>query len=312
MLKRALHLALATILGASLGVTQFNTASADEGTNDNVVYTQPGDHLVNGRYWRTECEMYSTTVVRCSTDIWATSIVNYKGRYIAHNGWVFNNLTYLPSNRADWGDNPLATTGEWTAADGRKWRTECDTANTGRGGCRSWAWANTIVVDGKTYTTKNSWIVNNIVQFATDQVAPVTEVPAAAPALAGVPVEGPIVDPRDEQIQKVITAARSKLGSRYVWGTSGPNTFDCSGFTSWAYRQIGVNLSRSSKAQPSQGRKVSKSSLQPGDLVFYYSPISHVALYLGNGQIIDAANPRTGVRIAKLDSMPYATAVRVI
>ena len=113
--------------------------------------------------------------------------------------------------------------------------------------------------------------------------------------------------------QDAVSYALSKVGSRYVWGTSGENTFDCSGLTSWAYRQVGVSLSRSSKAQwSSAGYKVSKSDLQPGDLVFYYSPVSHVGLYIGDGKIVDAANPRSGVRVTSLNSMPFTGARRVV
>lgn len=113
--------------------------------------------------------------------------------------------------------------------------------------------------------------------------------------------------------QQVVDAALSKVGRSYVWGTSGPNTFDCSGLTSWAYRQVGISITRSSKGQfSSVGTKVSKSDLQPGDLVFYYSPVSHVGLYIGNGKIVHAANPRSGVRVAPLNSMPFSGARRVI
>ena len=116
-----------------------------------------------------------------------------------------------------------------------------------------------------------------------------------------------------DRAQAAVSAALSKVGSRYVWGTSGPNTFDCSGLTSWAYRQVGISLSRSSRAQwSSAGRKISKSELQPGDLVFYYSPVSHVGLYIGNGKIVDAANPRSGVRVTSLNSMPFTGARRVV
>ena len=108
-----------------------------------------------------------------------------------------------------------------------------------------------------------------------------------------------------------ISAATSKVGSTYVWGTSGPSTFDCSGLTSYAYRQVGISLPRSSRAQFSMGTKVAKSDLQPGDLVFYYSPVSHVGIYIGNGKIVDAANPRSGVRITDVNSMPYSGARRV-
>lgn len=111
--------------------------------------------------------------------------------------------------------------------------------------------------------------------------------------------------------QAAVNAAMSKVGSRYSWGSSGPNAFDCSGLTSWAYRQVGITLPRSSRQQASMGTSVSKSDLRPGDLVFYYSPISHVAIYIGNGQIVDAANPRTGVRVASVNSMPYSGARRV-
>ncbi|HEY4571278.1 MAG TPA: NlpC/P60 family protein, partial [Kribbella sp.] len=74
--------------------------------------------------------------------------------------------------------------------------------------------------------------------------------------------------------------------------------------------KAGVSLSHSSKAQAGEGRRVSKSDLMPGDLVFYYSPISHVAIYLGNGRIVHAPRPGTAVRIASLDEMPFNTAVR--
>src|SRR5699024_9601422 len=99
-------------------------------------YTLPGNHLVSGRQWFTTCEKYSQTE-RCRTDIWATTVVkDANGAFKVTQGWAFNNLTYLPfMTRAAWGANPLANTGSWTAADGRQWRTECDTAATGRNGC---------------------------------------------------------------------------------------------------------------------------------------------------------------------------------
>ena len=116
-----------------------------------------------------------------------------------------------------------------------------------------------------------------------------------------------------DRVQGAINAAMAKVGSRYVWGTSGPNTFDCSGLTSYAYRQVGITLSRSSKAQYSgAGRKVSLSEIKPGDLVFYYSPVSHVALYIGGGKIVHAANPRSGVNVAGLHSMPITGVRRVV
>ncbi|AQP43751.1 C40 family peptidase [Tessaracoccus flavus] len=304
MLKKTLHLALATVTGAVLALAPSGPAQAA----DTDVYTVPGHHLVNGRYWQTECEKYSSTVVRCSTEIWAKKVVQHNGRYVSHEGWVFNNLTYLPSNRGDWTGNPLATPGTWKGDDGRSWRTECDTDATGRNGCRTYVVTTALSQTYDGIVSSKTWAVNNIVQFATSTKPAVTTIPAAAPALSGVPVEQPI---RSSIGQQVVDYALSKVGSRYVYATAGPSTFDCSGLTSWAYRQVGIDLPRSSRTQYSAGTRISKSQLQPGDLVFYYSPISHVGIYVGNGKIVDAANPRTGVRTASLDSMPYAGAVRV-
>lgn len=306
MLKKATHLLLAGVLAVILGVTGLGEAKAD----DTRVYTQPGHHFVNDRYWRTACEMYSSSVVRCTTEIWGTAVVEHNGRYISHDGWVFNTLTYLPSDRDAWGKNPLANPGDWVGDDGRRWRTECDTAVTGRGGCRSYAVTTTVTISGTEYKAAKAWVVNNLVKFSSSTIAPVTSVPAAAPALANVPVEKPI---GASVTDKIVDAALSKVGSSYRHAASGPSAFDCSGLTSWAYRQVGINLPRSSKSQfASAGTRVSKSNLQPGDLVFYYSPVSHVAIYIGDGKIVDAANSRTGVRVASVNSMPFSGAARVV
>ncbi|RMB59653.1 C40 family peptidase [Tessaracoccus antarcticus] len=131
---------------------------------------------------------------------------------------------------------------------------------------------------------------------------------------AGTPAGETVAAPATGSSSRALTAisaATSKVGSSYVWGTSGPSTFDCSGLTSYAYRQVGISLPRSSRAQFAMGTKVAKSDLQPGDLVFYYSPVSHVGIYIGNGKIVDAANPRSGVRITSVNSMPFSGARRV-
>lgn len=88
--------------------------------------------------------------------------------------------------------------------------------------------------------------------------------------------------------QIAVAAALTKLGYPYVYGASGPGAFDCSGLTSWAWRQAGVTIPRTSSGQ-STLPYVPLDQLQPGDLVTYYSPVHHVALYIGNGQIIDAS-----------------------
>ena len=110
---------------------------------------------------------------------------------------------------------------------------------------------------------------------------------------------------------KAISFAKAQLGKPYVYAAAGPNAYDCSGLTSAAWKAAGVRIPRTSQAQYGAGKSVSKSDLQPGDLVFYYSGISHVALYVGNGTIIHAPHPGSNVRYAKLDSMPYAGARRV-
>ena len=104
--------------------------------------------------------------------------------------------------------------------------------------------------------------------------------------------------PRSE----VVNIAKRYLGARYVWGAAGPNTFDCSGFTMFVYRQVGVSLPHSSRAQIGSGQRVSRADLQPGDLVFFRNPIGHVGLYVGGGQMIHA--PRSG------DVVRYAPAFR--
>ena len=107
-----------------------------------------------------------------------------------------------------------------------------------------------------------------------------------------------------------VAYAKSKVGYSYVYGAAGPSSFDCSGLTMAAWSQAGVSLPHSSSAQYSSGRHISESELQPGDLVFYYSPISHVGMYIGNGQIVNALNPGAGVQISGLHDMPYVGAVR--
>lgn len=133
-------------------------------------YTIPGSHMINGRTWFTTCEAYSQTE-RCRTDIWATVVVKTATGFEVRQGWAFNNLTYLPMmTRAQWAGNPLARTGTWTAADGRDWRTECDTAATGNDGCRSYTKATVYAAlpkagGGYRFTQQSQWVFNNIVQF---------------------------------------------------------------------------------------------------------------------------------------------------
>ena len=91
-----------------------------------------------------------------------------------------------------------------------------------------------------------------------------------------------------------VQSALDMIGTQYVFGSADPSGFDCSGLTSWAWAQAGVYIPHSSAAQYSSLPHVPLGSVQPGDLIFYYSPISHVALYIGGGQIVHATHPGPG------------------
>lgn len=107
---------------------------------------------------------------------------------------------------------------------------------------------------------------------------------------------------------QVCSKAYSLVGSRYVYGTSGPSTFDCSGFTQYVYKSCGKSIPRTSSAQYASAKKISKSKLQAGQLVFFSSGgsgVGHVGLYVGDGYMIHAANSRTGVVKASINSSYY-------
>ena len=95
-----------------------------------------------------------------------------------------------------------------------------------------------------------------------------------------------------------VQVALAQVGKPYAWGGSGPNSFDCSGLVTYAYRSAGIShLPRSSAAMYSATTRISRSDLRPGDLVFYHSPVSHVAIYIGNGQVVEAPNSGNHVRV---------------
>ncbi|MER5888397.1 NlpC/P60 family protein [Streptomyces sp. NPDC001941] len=110
---------------------------------------------------------------------------------------------------------------------------------------------------------------------------------------------------------EAVAYAYGALGKPYVWGATGPGSYDCSGLTQAAWSAAGVSLPRTTYTQINAGQRISRSQLAPGDLVFFYSGISHVGLYIGNGQMIHAPHPGAPVRIAPIDQMPFAGATRV-
>jgi peptidoglycan DL-endopeptidase CwlO len=117
--------------------------------------------------------------------------------------------------------------------------------------------------------------------------------------------------PPNAQAKAAVDAALSKCGSPYVWAAAGPSSFDCSGLTMWAWQHGGVSLPHQSGEQYNSGTHVSQSELLPGDLVFFYSPIHHVGLYIGNGLMVHA--PQTGdvVKVTPIGNFPYTGATRV-
>ncbi|MGX1546427.1 NlpC/P60 family protein [Streptomyces adustus] len=108
------------------------------------------------------------------------------------------------------------------------------------------------------------------------------------------------------------SAAQSRIGSPYVYGATGPSSFDCSGLTSWAYAQAGVSIPRTSQAQANAGTRIySQSDLQVGDLVIFYGDQHHVGLYAGNGQVLHAPRTGTVVRYEAIGNMPFQFGVRI-
>ncbi|MCZ2858995.1 C40 family peptidase [Blastococcus sp. VKM Ac-2987] len=107
-----------------------------------------------------------------------------------------------------------------------------------------------------------------------------------------------------------IQVALSKVGSPYRSGATGPGAFDCSGLTSYAYAAAGIALPRTSSGQSKIGPQLSRGQLQPGDLVFYYSPISHVALYIGDGMIVHARTYGTPLSVTSVDQGGFRFGVR--
>ena len=110
--------------------------------------------------------------------------------------------------------------------------------------------------------------------------------------------------------EQVVALAKQYLGTPYVLGGNGPSSFDCSGFTKYIYAQFGYTLNRTATDQLQNGVSVSRSELQPGDLVFFKyntsKPVSHVGIYIGGGEFIHASTNRYMVQIDQMNSGHYA------
>nr|WSW44135.1 NlpC/P60 family protein [Streptomyces sp. NBC_01001] len=137
------------------------------------------------------------------------------------------------------------------------------------------------------------------------------EVQSAGAAPAGPRATTPTAPVADgTRAAHAVAFAYGAIGKPYVWGATGPGSFDCSGLTQAAWRSAGVSLPRTTYTQINAGQRVSRDQLAPGDLVFFYSGVTHVGLYIGNGQMIHAPRPGSTVRVAPIDSMPWAGASR--
>ncbi|MFD9489015.1 NlpC/P60 family protein [Streptomyces sp. NPDC059991] len=117
--------------------------------------------------------------------------------------------------------------------------------------------------------------------------------------------------PASGRAAAAVAAARQAVGRPYIWGANGPSGFDCSGLMQWSYAHAGVGLPRTSQAQRYAGHRVSLSEAQPGDLVAYRSDASHIAMYVGNGQVIHAPYPGAPVRYDPVGMMPISSITRV-
>ncbi|MGW3606296.1 NlpC/P60 family protein [Micromonospora sp. NPDC005161] len=107
-----------------------------------------------------------------------------------------------------------------------------------------------------------------------------------------------------------VRTACAQIGKPYVWGADGPSSFDCSGLTQYAWKAAGVSLTHFTGAQWREGTPIARADLRPGDLVFFYSDLHHVGMYVGNGLIVHASRAGVPVKMARMETMPYMGARR--
>src|SRR3954454_21741433 len=134
--------------------------------------------------------------------------------------------------------------------------------------------------------------------------------PAVAQAAAPVGRTAIAAEAPTSDSQQAVDVALAQVGKPYAWGASGPGSYACSGLLQYAYKAAGFALPHSSRSQSTMGTPVSKADLKPGDLVFFYSPVSHVAIYIGTGKIVPASTAGQPVKVANLDSMPSYSGAR--
>jgi cell wall-associated NlpC family hydrolase len=143
-------------------------------------------------------------------------------------------------------------------------------------------------------------------QHATTPNAPAPGIPE----FPGLTPLNPFQSPADSVGSRALDVARTKIGSEYVWGASGPYNFDCSGLVQWSYKQVGIDLPRTSFEQSHVGRPVAYQDLRPGDLIIQEGG-GHVAMYAGDGKILQAPQSGETVSYARLNPNSIVTARRV-
>ena len=144
---------------------------------------------------------------------------------------------------------------------------------------------------------------------------PADAVQPAAPAQGPptpAPVDGPAPVASGDAVATALSWARAELGRPYVWGAAGPSTFDCSGLTQYVYGKAGIALPHYTGSQWTVGRHIARGDLQPGDLVFFYSDVHHMGIYVGGDQMINAPHTGSVVQYASIDQSSYTGAVRVV
>jgi peptidoglycan DL-endopeptidase CwlO len=142
---------------------------------------------------------------------------------------------------------------------------------------------------------------------ATGPVGPPLRLTLNLPAVAGLP---DTVMPFAARAS-ALKYALSKVGKPYRYGAAGPNAFDCSGLVYWSFKQAGISVPRTSGAQSRVGKQVSRDQLRPGDLVFFYKPVSHVGIYIGDGKIVHASTRKAPVKISDMRGKKFTTARRI-
>jgi len=169
---------------------------------------------------------------------------------------------------------------------------------------------NNNMISDITYVSYGKPINNNFAEYNNNMTSDITYISYKKPTNNYAP-RNYNFEPNAITVQKIENRAKSFLGTPYVWGATGPNKFDCSGFTQWVYRDAGINIPRVSRDQARVGQFISYNQLQKGDMIFFDThkkrtgKVSHVGIYLGNGNFIHASSAGKSVVIYNFNQKPF-------